>query len=61
MPAWYEAFGRWATTCESVDGCNIGAEQKRHPCLFLNSTAGHGPALLSEKWAGLSKKLYYSH
>ena len=31
MPTWYEAFGRWATTCKSVDGCNIGAEQKHHP------------------------------
>ena len=30
MSVWYDAFGRWAKTCESVDRYNVGAEQKRH-------------------------------
>ena len=55
-PAWYVAFDHWATTCESVDSCNIGVEQKRHRRSFLTFAAGHGPAILSAKWAGLSEK-----
>ena len=57
MPAWYDAFGRWATTCESMDGYNVGAEQKRHRRSFLTFAAGRGPTGLSMKLAGLSKKL----
>ena len=37
MPTWYEAFDQWATTCESVDSCNVGAEQKSHRRSFSRS------------------------
>ena len=57
MPAWYESFGHWATTCESVDGYNIGAEQKKNRHSFLTFAAGCGPTRLSAKLAGLSEKL----
>ena len=40
MPAWYDVFVRWATTGESVDGYNVGAEQKRHRRVFLTFAAG---------------------
>ena len=56
MPAWYDAFGHWAITSESVDGYNVGAEQQRHRGSFLTFAAGHGPTRLSAKWAGLSEK-----
>ena len=57
MPAWYEAFGHWATLCESVDCYNIGAEQKCHRHSFLTFVAGRGPTILNAKWAGFSEKL----
>ena len=57
MPAWYEAFSHWATMYESMDGYNVGAEQKRHHRSFLTFVTGCGPTLLSAKWAGLSEKL----
>ena len=56
MPAWYEAFSCWATTCENVDGYNIGAEQKCHRHSFLTFAAGRGATILNAKWAGLSEK-----
>ena len=57
MPTWYEAFGRWATTCKSVDGCNIGAEQKRHCHSFLTFVARCGPRIIEHEMGGIEREI----